>query len=46
LLHSGNLDFSFAGLKTAVMVQHRKLGASPTPAQLADLGLRLLPPAT
>ena len=37
LLHSGNLDFSFAGLKTAVMVQHRKLGASPTAAQLADL---------
>jgi N6-L-threonylcarbamoyladenine synthase len=26
LLHSGNLDFSFAGLKTAVMTQHRKLG--------------------
>jgi N6-L-threonylcarbamoyladenine synthase len=25
LLHSGNLDFSFAGLKTAVMVQARKL---------------------
>ncbi len=24
LLHSGNLDFSFAGLKTAVMVQARK----------------------
>jgi N6-L-threonylcarbamoyladenine synthase len=37
LLHSGNLDFSFAGLKTAVMTQHRKLGVSPTPAQLADL---------
>lgn len=37
LLHSGNLDFSFAGLKTAVMVQHRKLGAAPTPTQLADL---------
>ncbi len=27
LLHSGNLDFSFAGLKTAVMVQAAKLGA-------------------
>ena len=27
LLHSGNLDFSFAGLKTAVMTQARKLGA-------------------
>jgi N6-L-threonylcarbamoyladenine synthase len=26
LLHSGNLDFSFAGLKTAVMTQVRKLG--------------------
>src|SRR5579872_5166951 len=26
LLHSGNLDFSFAGLKTAVMVQAKKLG--------------------
>jgi N6-L-threonylcarbamoyladenine synthase len=37
LLHSGNLDFSFAGLKTAVLTQHRKLGATPTPAQLADL---------
>ena len=37
LLHSGNLDFSFAGLKTAVMVQHRKLGDSPTGQQIADL---------
>jgi N6-L-threonylcarbamoyladenine synthase len=37
LLHSGNLDFSFAGLKTAVMVQHRKLGVQPSHAQLADL---------
>ncbi len=27
LLHSGNLDFSFAGLKTAVMVQAKKLQA-------------------
>ena len=26
LLHSGNLDFSFAGLKTAVLTQARKLG--------------------
>lgn len=26
LLHSGDLDFSFAGLKTAVMTQVRKLG--------------------
>ena len=37
LLHSGNLDFSFAGLKTAVMIRHRQLGADPTTAQLADL---------
>ncbi len=37
LLHSGDLDFSFAGLKTAVLTQHRKLGAAPTPSQLADL---------
>ncbi|MBT9508431.1 tRNA (adenosine(37)-N6)-threonylcarbamoyltransferase complex transferase subunit TsaD [Rhodoferax sp.] len=28
LLHSGNLDFSFAGLKTAVMVQAKKLAAA------------------
>jgi len=27
LLHSGDLDFSFAGLKTAVLTQVRKLGA-------------------
>jgi N6-L-threonylcarbamoyladenine synthase len=27
LMHSGNLDFSFAGLKTAVMVQAKKLVA-------------------
>jgi N6-L-threonylcarbamoyladenine synthase len=27
LLHSGDLDFSFAGLKTAVLTQTRKLGA-------------------
>ncbi|MDI9330373.1 MAG: tRNA (adenosine(37)-N6)-threonylcarbamoyltransferase complex transferase subunit TsaD [Alphaproteobacteria bacterium] len=26
LMHSGNLDFSFAGLKTAVLTQVRKLG--------------------
>jgi len=37
LLHSGDLDFSFAGLKTAVWTQHRKLGANPAPQQLADL---------
>ena len=28
LLHSGNLDFSFAGLKTAVMVQAKKLAVA------------------
>ncbi len=37
LLRSGNLDFSFAGLKTAVMTQHRKLGPTPGAQQLADL---------
>ena len=37
LLHSGDLDFSFSGLKTAVLTQHRKLGPAPTPEQLADL---------
>jgi N6-L-threonylcarbamoyladenine synthase len=36
LLHSGDLDFSFAGLKTAVMTQARKLGAD-LPARCADL---------
>ena len=37
LLHSGNLDFSFAGLKTAVMTAMRKLGPAPTQQQRADL---------
>jgi N6-L-threonylcarbamoyladenine synthase len=37
LLHSGDLDFSFAGLKTAVLTQHRKLGAEPGGQALADL---------
>ncbi len=37
LLHSGDLDFSFAGLKTAVLTQHRKLGAAPSSQVLADL---------
>jgi N6-L-threonylcarbamoyladenine synthase len=37
LLHSGDLDFSFAGLKTAVMTQHRKLGAPPCDQALVDL---------
>jgi N6-L-threonylcarbamoyladenine synthase len=37
LLHSGDMDFSFAGLKTAVMTQHRRLGDPPAPQALADL---------
>jgi N6-L-threonylcarbamoyladenine synthase len=37
LLHSGDLDFSFAGLKTAVWTQARKLGDRPSPQALADL---------
>ncbi|MDR7378015.1 N6-L-threonylcarbamoyladenine synthase [Rhodoferax ferrireducens] len=36
LLHSGNLDFSFAGLKTAVMTQAKKLGDGLEPRK-ADL---------
>jgi N6-L-threonylcarbamoyladenine synthase len=36
LLHSGNLDFSFAGLKTAVLTQVNKLGAGLEAAK-ADL---------
>ena len=36
LLHSGNLDFSFAGLKTAVLTQVRKLGDALDPRK-ADL---------
>ena len=36
LLHSGNLDFSFAGLKTAVMTQAKKLG-DDLAARKADL---------
>src|SRR6218665_399420 len=36
LLHSGDLDFSFAGLKTAVLTQVRKLG-DQLPARKADL---------
>ena len=36
LLHSGDLDFSFAGLKTAVMVQAKKLG-DDLEARKADL---------
>ena len=37
LLHSGDLDFSFAGLKTAVMTQHRKLGSNVCEQERADL---------
>jgi N6-L-threonylcarbamoyladenine synthase len=37
LLHSPDLDFSFAGLKTAVMTQHKRLGPMPDEAQRADL---------
>ena len=37
LLHSGNLDFSFAGLKTAVMTQARKLGPHMGDQVRADL---------
>jgi N6-L-threonylcarbamoyladenine synthase len=37
LLHSGDLDFSFAGLKTAVLTQVRKLGDQPTPTDKANL---------
>ncbi len=36
LLHSGDLDFSFAGLKTAVLTQARKLG-DDLEARKADL---------
>jgi N6-L-threonylcarbamoyladenine synthase len=36
LLHSGDLDFSFAGLKTAVLTQAKKLGAG-LEASKADL---------
>jgi len=37
LLHSGKPDFSFAGLKTAVLTQVKKLGDAPTDQQRADL---------
>ena len=37
LLHSGKLDFSFAGLKTAVMTQCRRLGPAPSGRERADL---------
>ena len=37
LLHSGDLDFSFSGLKTAVATALKKLGPAPTQQQRADL---------
>jgi N6-L-threonylcarbamoyladenine synthase len=37
LLHSPDLDFSFAGLKTAVMTQYKRLGPVPDESQRADL---------
>jgi N6-L-threonylcarbamoyladenine synthase len=37
LLNSHDLDFSFAGLKTAVMTQHRRLGANVCEQSRADL---------
>lgn len=37
LLHSGNLDFSFAGLKTAVLVQSQKMIAAAGVAKFEDL---------
>ncbi len=36
-LHSDDLDFSFAGLKTAVLTKVRALGEQPSPRQRADL---------
>ena len=37
LLHSGDLDFSFAGLKTAVLTRVRALGDAPGEQARADL---------
>lgn len=37
LLHSGDLDFSFAGLKTAVLTQVKKLGPNVCEQSRADL---------
>jgi N6-L-threonylcarbamoyladenine synthase len=41
LLHSGNLDFSFAGLKTAVLVQAQKMVASAGVARFEELSRAL-----
>jgi N6-L-threonylcarbamoyladenine synthase len=40
LLHSGNLDFSFAGLKTAVLVRSQKMLAAARAVQFTDLPLQ------
>jgi N6-L-threonylcarbamoyladenine synthase len=40
LLHSGNLDFSFAGLKTAVLVQSQRMLAAAGVPQFTDLPLQ------
>ena len=37
MLHSGKPDFSFSGLKTAVLTQVRRFGEVPTAQQRADL---------
>jgi N6-L-threonylcarbamoyladenine synthase len=37
MLHSGDLDFSFSGLKTAVLTHSRKLGANVCEQAKADL---------
>jgi N6-L-threonylcarbamoyladenine synthase len=37
MLHSGDLDFSFSGLKTAVLTQVRKLGSTVSEQAKADL---------
>jgi N6-L-threonylcarbamoyladenine synthase len=37
LLHSGNLDFSFAGLKTAVLVQAQKMVSAAGVSRFEDL---------
>jgi N6-L-threonylcarbamoyladenine synthase len=37
LLHSGDLDFSFSGLKTAVLTEVKRLGDAAAPQDRADL---------
>ncbi|RDU98958.1 tRNA (adenosine(37)-N6)-threonylcarbamoyltransferase complex transferase subunit TsaD [Trinickia dinghuensis] len=37
MLHSGNLDFSFSGLKTAVLTHTKQLGANVCEQEKADL---------